>query len=131
MVKIPESHRDLLEEPILVSMATVQPDGQPQVTPVWADLEDGCIRINTVEGRRKYKNIVERPLVTLLAVDPENPYRYIEVRGKVTRIQREGADAHIDKLAREYTGADEYPNKNPNETRVIAYVEPIRVQVAG
>lgn len=131
MVEIPESHADLLEKPVIVSMATVQSNGQPQVTPVWADLEGGYVRINTVEGRQKHKNIVERPEVTVMAVDPENPFRYIEIRGKVARIESEGAIAHIDKLAKEYTGADEYPFKNPSETRVIAYLEPSRVHVGG
>lgn len=131
MTQIPEQYRDLLEEPVTASLATVLPNGQPQVTPVWCDLEDGLIRVNTAKGRQKHKDMVDRPQVTVMAIDPQNPYRYLEVRGRVARIEEEGADAHIDLLAKQYMGVDRYPNHDPDETRVIAYIEPIKVSGLG
>lgn len=131
MSKIPNEYRDLLDRPILVSLATVQPDGQPQVHPVWADFDGEYVRINTAEGRRKHLNIEARPQVTVLAVDPENPFRWMEVRGTVTKVTSEGGDAHIDKLANDYLGVEVYPNHTPDETRIICYVEPTRVIAAG
>ena len=132
MASVPEKYRDLLDtRPVLVSLATVQPDNQPQVTPVWIDMEGEQLRVNTAKGRQKHVNMVERPMVTVLAVDPENPFRYIEVRGKVTHITEEGGDAHIDRLAKKYLDADSYPGRNPAETRIICYIEPTNVFAAG
>ena len=131
MTQIPEQYRDLLEEPVTASLATVLPNGQPQVTPVWCDMEGGLIRVNTAKGRQKYKAMLERPQVTVMAVDPGNPYRYLEVRGRVARIEEEGADAHIDLLAKQYMGVDRYPNHDPAQTRVIAYIEPVKVSGQG
>ena len=132
MAKVPQEYRDLLvERPVLVSLATVQPDGQPQVTPVWIDMEGDLLRVNTAKGRQKHVNMDERPMVTVLAIDPDNAFRYIEVRGRVTRITEEGGDAHIDTLAKKYLGADSYPYRNPAETRLVIYVEPTRVFASG
>lgn len=127
MTQIPGSHKDLLERPILFHLATIQPDGQPQVTPVWGDLHEGNLRINTAAGRQKYKNLQERPRATVLVVDPDNVQRYIEVRGKVRSISEADGDAVIDKLAKDYLGADEYPYRNPAETRVTVLIEPTHV----
>ncbi len=131
MATIPEQYKDLFERPILVSLATLMPDGQPQVTPVWGDLDGTHIRVNTAAGRQKHKNMAERPQVTVLLVDPENGQRYIEVRGEVTTISPEGGDAHIDALAKKYIGVDTYPYRNPAETRVICYLEPQKVTAQG
>lgn len=127
MTTIPESHIDLFDRPLLLGLATIQPDGQPQVTPVWGDVEDGLIRVNTAVGRQKYKNLVERPQATVLVIDSEDPFRWIEVRGRVARHSEESADAVIDKLAKDYLGVDVYPNHTPDETRVTFYIEPTRV----
>lgn len=127
MVEIPDNVRDLLGAPVVVSLATTLPDGQPQVTPVWCDVEGGRIRVNTAKGRQKHKDMVARPRVTVMGLDPNNPFRYVEVRGEVTEISEDGADAHIDKLAHDYLGVDTYPNHTPAETRVICYIEPRRV----
>ena len=131
MVPIPDQHRDLLAAPVYVGLATVLPSGQPHVVPVWCDLDDGYIRINMAAGTRKHRDIVERPRVTVLAVDPANPYRYLEVRGRVARMTEDGADAHIDKLAKDYLGADTYPFRNPAETRIICSIEPEKVSGVG
>lgn len=129
---IPESHKDLLVRPVVVSLATVQADNQPQVTPIWIDLAEGDkLRINTAAGRQKWKNLVERPHVTVLAIDPEDPYRWMEIRGKVAAQTEEGADAVIDQLAKKYLGVDVYPGHTPNETRVTFLIEPTRVVTGG
>jgi len=124
---IPESHIDLFNRPLLLGLATIQPDGQPQVTPVWGDVEDGLIRVNTAAGRQKYKNLVERPQATVLVIDSEDPFRWIEVRGNVARHSEETGVEVIDKLAKDYLNADVYPNHTPDETRVTFYIEPTRV----
>lgn len=131
MSTIPESHRDLLDRPILISLATVQPDGQPQVTPVWADYVDDHVRINTAAGRQKHTNLIERPQVTVLVVDPDNGQRYMEIRGRVAGANEEGADDDIDTLAKKYLGVDSYPYRNPAETRVTFLIEPVHVSAQG
>ncbi len=128
---IPESHVDLMERPLIAILATVNPDGQPQVTPVWADLDDGYIRVNTAAGRQKWKNMVERPLVTVTVVDPDDTQRYIEVRGRVARYTEEGALAVIEKLARDYDGPDATFTPAPGETRVTFHIEPVVVRTSG
>ena len=131
MTSIPDSHRDLLERPIVVSLATVQPDGQPQVTPVWADLHDGHVRINTAAGRQKHKNLLDRKQATIMAVDPDNGQRYIEIRGEVATASEEDGDAVIDKLAKDYLGAETYPYRTASEQRVTFLIKPTRVLVSG
>ena len=131
MAGIPEQYQDLLVRPVLVSLATIMPDGSPQVTPVWADYDGTYIRINTAAGRQKHKNMAERPQVTIMALDPENSSRYMEVRGTVARISEEGGDAHIDTLAKKYLGVETYPWRNPADTRVICYVEAQKVLAQG
>ncbi len=131
MTTVPGSYRDLLDRPILISLATVQPDGQPQVTPVWADYVDGHVRINTAAGRQKHTNLIERPQVTVLVVDPDNGQRYIEIRGRVAEATEEGADDDIDTLAKKYLGVDSYPFRNPAETRVTFLIEPVHVSAQG
>lgn len=126
MASIPESHLDLFIRPVVVSLATVQPDGQPQVTPVWADLVDGKIRINTAAGRQKWKNLIERPQATVMVLDPENGFHWIEVRGKVASHTEEGGDDVINALSRKYTGGD-YQGFVEGQTRVTFYIEPTHV----
>jgi PPOX class probable F420-dependent enzyme len=131
MVEMPETHRDLIEGPVVVSLATILPDGRPQVTPVWCDLQDGYVGVNTAKGRRKHRDMEERPDVTVMALDPENPFRYVEIRGRVTEITEEGADQHIDELARLYMGVERYPNHTGSETRIICKIEPTVVSGMG
>lgn len=126
MAQIPSEFNDLFEKPILYALATVMADSQPQVTPVWGDMADGKPRVNTAEGRQKDKNLKERPQATVMLVDPENPQRWIEVRGTVTGTT-EGADAHIDALAKKYLNADTYPFRNPAETRITFVITPTKV----
>lgn len=131
MAAIPDQYHDLFERPVLLSLATVMPDGQPQVTPVWGDFDGTNIRVNTAAGRQKHKNMAERPQVTVMLLDPENSQRYIEVRGTIASITAEGGDDHIDALAKKYLGAERYPFRNPAETRLVCAIAPERVTAQG
>src|ERR1700730_6315642 len=109
MTAIPEKYLDLLQQKkAFASLATTMPDGSPQVTPVWFDYKDGVIRVNTAKGRVKARNMKEGSGVALSIIDPDNPYRYIQVRGRVKRVTEEGASAHIDALAKKYLDKDKY-----------------------
>lgn len=128
---IPDKYRDLFTKRAFASLATIMPDGGPQVTPVWVDLEGDLVLVNTARGRQKDKNMRRDPRVAMAVIDPENPYRYLEIRGRVAEITEEGADAHIDKMAKKYLGADKYPYRQPSETRVIFKIQPERVNTMG
>ena len=132
MIMIPESHLDLFSgKKAFASLATVMPDGSPQVTPVWFDYEGGKIRVNTARGRVKDRNMTQNARVALDVMDPENPYRHVQIRGRVASISEEGADAHIDSLAKKYLGQDKYPFRQPGEVRVIYTIEPTTVSAMG
>jgi len=130
-LSIPEKYRDLFSKRAFASLATLMPDGSPQVTPVWVDIEGDLITVNTAKGRQKDKNMRRDPRVALAIIDPDNPYRYLEIRGRITEIVEEGADAHIDKMAKKYLGADKYPYRQPSETRVMFKIQPERVNTMG
>src|SRR5215467_15059943 len=101
--KIPDKYMDLLTDKVaFANLATVMADGSPQVTPIWFDFKDGTILINTAVGRAKARNLDRNPKVAIAIVDPTNPYRYLQIRGHVTHSSRDGADAHIDALAKRY-----------------------------
>lgn len=132
MVDIPTGFLDLLtEKKALAHIATVQPDGSPQVTPVWFDYTNGVVRVNTAKGRVKERNMNEGSKVAMSIVDPDNDYRYIQVRGTVTKETEEGANAHIDSLAKKYLGKDTYPWHSDKETRVIYEITPSATQTMG
>src|SRR4029077_16397610 len=123
---IPEQYADLLEKQAFGNLGTLMKDGSPQVTPVWVDYDGKFVRINSARGRVKDKNIRRDPRVSLSIQDPENPYRYVEIRGKVVEITEKGADEHINKLAKKYLGKDEYPYRQPGEQRVLYKIEPLK-----
>jgi PPOX class probable F420-dependent enzyme len=132
MVAIPDPFLDLLrEKKAFASLATIMPDGSPQVTPVWFDFEGGAIRVNTAKGRVKARNMKEGAPVALSIMDPDNPYRYLQIRGRVRRIVEAGADRHIDSLAKKYLGKDKYPFARPGEVRVMYEIEPRAVNAMG
>jgi PPOX class probable F420-dependent enzyme len=131
MPMLPDSHKDLLSKKAFAALATVGQNGAPQVTPVWFDDDGRHIRFNSAKGRVKDRNLRRNPVVALSIQDPDNPYRYAQVKGRVTEITEEGADAHIDSLAKKYLGRDKYPHRQPGEVRVIYKVLPERVQVLG
>lgn len=128
---IPESHVGILTGKNYAHIATLMRDGSPQVTPVWVDYDGRDIIINTAEGRTKVRNLDREPRVALSVIDHENPYRYVQVRGRVRERTQEGAEAHIDALARRYMGVDRYPGHDPAHPRVIYRIEPEHVQTMG
>lgn len=131
MASIPESHRDIILGKNFGHLSTLMPDGSPQSTPVWVDLEGDLVVVNTVDGRQKARNLDREPRVAISVADAANPYRYIQVRGRVAEKTYDGADAHIDKLAKKYMDADTYPFRNDAERRVIYKIRPDRVSVYG
>jgi PPOX class probable F420-dependent enzyme len=132
MTAIPEAFMDLMtEKKALASLATVMANGSPQVTPVWFDYADGKVRVNVAKGRVKVRNMPEGAKVALAIIDPDNGYRYIQVRGVVSKVTEEGADAHIDGLAKKYLGQDKYPFGQPGEVRVLFEIEPQSTQTMG
>jgi PPOX class probable F420-dependent enzyme len=128
---IPDKYRDLFTKRAFASLGTLMPDGSPQVTPVWCDSDGEHVIVNSAKGRQKDKNIRRDPRVALAVIDPDNPYRYLEIRGRVVEIIEHGADAHIDKMAKKYLGADKYPYRQPGEVRVMYKIQPERVSTMG
>ncbi len=129
--EIPEQYRDLFDKKAFASLATIMPNGQPQVTPVWCDFDGSHVIVNSAKGRRKDRNMRSNPRVSLAISDPDNPYRYLEVRGAVVEITEEGADDHIDSMAKKYMGVDKYPYRQPGEVRVVYKIEPQRFSFMG
>jgi PPOX class probable F420-dependent enzyme len=121
----------LFQKKAFAHLATLLNDGRPQVTPVWCDFDGTHVRINSAKGRVKDRNMRRDPRVTLTLQDPDNPYRYLEVRGRVVEITEAGADRHIDSLAKKYLGVDKYPYRQPGETRVIYTIQPEHVATMG
>jgi len=122
--QVPDTYKDLFEKQAFANLATLMPDGSPQVTPVWCDYDGKNVIVNSAKGRQKDKNLRRDARVALAISDPANPYRYLEVRGKVVDITENGADAHIDKMAKKYLGKDKYPFSQPGEVRVMYKILP-------
>lgn len=122
--RIPEGYEDLLETTALVHVATIGPDGEPQNNPVWFDWDGEHVKFSQTKTRQKYKNVGRDPRLALSLVDPENPYRYIEIRGKVTKIEEDPDNDFINAMANKYLGLDEYPYHQPGDERIVVYVEP-------
>jgi PPOX class probable F420-dependent enzyme len=102
--EIPASHLDLVECPPVAALTTVMADGYPQTSVVWCDFDGDCIRVNTMRGFAKERNMRRDPRVTLLCYDPRQTLRYLEVRGTVIEMTEQGAAAHLDALASKYVG---------------------------
>jgi len=128
---IPDKYVDLFSKKAFANLATVNPDGTPQVTPVWVDYDGTHVLVNSARGRRKDKNMETNPAVAISILDPDNPYRYLEVRGRVAEITEDGADEHIDKMAKKYLGQDKYPFRQPGEVRVIFKIQPLHTSRMG
>jgi PPOX class probable F420-dependent enzyme len=131
MAKIPEKYLDLFEKKAFGSLGTLMPDGSPQVTPVWVDREGDTVLVNTAKGRQKDKNIQRDPRVSVTLIDPDNPYRYVEIRGRVVETTDKGAKDHIDKMAKKYLGVEKYPYAQPGEQRLLLRIRPERVSSMG
>jgi PPOX class probable F420-dependent enzyme len=130
---IPDTHKDLLERPIVISFVTIMPNGQPQATPTWVDFDGIYVYINSAKGRQKDKNVHQNPNVTILSIDPAEPYHWLEVRGVVEEITEIGAVDLIDKLARKYTKHSKYyggsapAERAHQETRITYKIRPTHV----
>jgi PPOX class probable F420-dependent enzyme len=129
--KIEGRAEELLKAKNFAHIGTLRADGSVQVAPTWVDIQDGRPLVNTARGRAWPRNLERDPRVTLEVENVENPYEYVEIRGRVAEITREGADEHIDSLAKKYLGQDEYPYRQPGEQRVIIRVEPEHVSLRG
>jgi PPOX class probable F420-dependent enzyme len=124
VAKISEKFEDLFNKKAFAQLATLMPDGSPQVSPVWCDYDGHHILVNSAKGRVKDRNMRRDPRVGLDIIDPDNPYRHISIRGRVVDITEDGADRHIDKMAKKYMGLDRYPGRSPGEVRVLYKIEP-------
>ncbi len=133
MTETLQKYADLLRDDrkALANVGTVMPDGSPQVTPMWFDYDGKLILVNSARGRVKDRNIRRNPAVAVSIVDPDNAYRYVTVRGRVVEVTEEGADAHIDRLAKKYLGQDRYPYRRAGEVRVTYKIAPQRVSGMG
>src|SRR3974377_1329747 len=112
---VPETHKDLFNKKAFGSFTTLLPDGSPQTTPVWVDFQDGKVLVNTATGRQKDNNVRPAHRFAIQLIDPENPYLYLEVRGRVDEITENGAAEHIHKMAKKYLGVDKYPYAQPGK----------------
>jgi PPOX class probable F420-dependent enzyme len=127
MVSIPEKFLDLFQKRAFAHLATLMPDGSPQITPVWIDYDGTYLVVNSAKGRLKDKNMRRDPRVAIEISDPDDPYRYFQVRGRVVEITEQEADEHIDKMAYKYQGKERYPYRRPGEVRVVYKVLPEQV----
>lgn len=130
-VTIPESHKWLLEDVVVATLGTLMPDGPPQVHKIWFDYDGETIRVNTAEGRQKDINMRERPYATVLLVDPEDPYFYVELRGRAERVLGDEAEEHVDLLAQRYMGQETFPWREPGQVRVMYKIKPTNVVTYG
>ncbi|MGH9522679.1 MAG: PPOX class F420-dependent oxidoreductase, partial [Terriglobales bacterium] len=128
---IPEKYADLFKKKAFASLGTIMPDGRPQVTPVWVDFDGRYLLVNSARGRKKDENMRRDPRVSVAIIDPENPYRYVEIRGRVAEVTEQGAAQHIDKMAKKYLDKDKYPFAQPGEVRVLYKIEPEHVSAMG
>ncbi len=128
MAKLTDSAKKILEGKNFVYIATVNPDGTPQVTPAWVDTDGNFVLINTAVGRVKHRNVKKNPHVALAITEQNNPYSAVIIRGKVVElVTGRVAEDHIDKMAKKYRGLDKYPNRSPNEQRVLLKIQPSHV----
>ena len=129
-VELSGVEREFLENPYVGVVTTLHPDGSPQSTVVWVDVDDAGPSINTAYGRVKPRNLEKDPRISLVVVDPEDAYRWVKINGTVTLVD-DGADAQIDRLSKKYTGRDVYANRQPGEKRVTVRIAPTRIQSRG
>ena len=126
-----EKARELIVRPVLATLTTLNADGSPQSTPLWIDLDGDDVLFNTARGRAKTRNMERDPRVAVTVIDPDDPYNVVAFRGTVTDITTDGADAHIDALAKKYLGVDSYPMRREGEVRVRITVRTDRIAMQG
>jgi len=127
MTPLPDSVKKLIEAKTYANVATLMKDGSPHVTPTWVDHEGDIVLINTFEGSQKYRNAVRNPKIALDVFDPTNPYNMAVIRGLVRQVTFDGAEEHIDRMAKKYLGQDKYQNRQPGVRRVLIKIEPTHV----
>jgi PPOX class probable F420-dependent enzyme len=130
MAKLDQAQADFLKNPYYAVVTTLRPDGTPHQTVVWVDTDDGDVLFNTAEGRAKPRHMRANPNVSVAVVDPANGYHSLVVSGKA-ELSHDGADDHIDKLAKKYLDADSYPFRKEGEVRVVVRIRPERIETAG
>jgi PPOX class probable F420-dependent enzyme len=130
VTELSPAEREFLESPFVGVVTTLQPDGTPQSTVVWVDVDEEGVSINTAHGRVKPRNLANDPRLSLVVVDPGDPYRWVKVTGRGTLVD-EGADDQIDRLSKKYTGRDVYASRQPGEKRVTVRIEPDRILSRG
>jgi PPOX class probable F420-dependent enzyme len=128
---IPDSHRDILDQPAIAHLASLGPRGEPQTHPVWFLWDDGRLKMSTTTDRQKFANVDRDRRVSVSILDRDNPYRYVEIRGHVVEVEPDPEKQFIDRLAKQYLDADEYPNKDPNADRVVLHLEPEHAATMG
>jgi PPOX class probable F420-dependent enzyme len=119
---VPDTHRDLLLKPVIAHLATARPDGALQSNPVWFEWDGEHIKISQTRDRQKMRNVENDPHVALSLTDPDNPYRYLEIRGVVDRVERDVDNRFIDSLSERYMGKRPYPNHQPGDERVVVHI---------
>ena len=130
--ELSEGDLAILRKRSFAHLTTLAPDGSPQTTPNWVDLDDdGRVLINTAEGRAKPRNVRRDPRVSLSVVDADDPYRALMIRGRVEEITNDGAEDHIDAMQRKYHGTEPYPNHDPAHPRVLLKIRPERISRQG
>ncbi len=123
-VEIPPDYKDLLKSTALAHVATLGPEGEPQNNPVWFDWDGEHLKFSQTKTRQKYRNVGRDPRLALSIVDPENPYRYLEIRGEVAHIEEDPDLDFINAMAKKYLGQDKYPFHQPGDERVVVHIEP-------
>jgi len=131
MSVVPESHADLLDAVTLAHVATIGPKGEPQVNPVWFEWDGTHVMFSQTTGRQKYRNVGREPRVALSIVDPANPYRYLEIRGRVEAVDADPDNAFIDRQAQRYINEPAYPWHQPGDERVVVKVVPEHTSQMG
>lgn len=124
MSAVPQEHEDILTKRSFAHVATIGPKGEPQSSPVWIDWDGEYLKFSQTTTRQKLRNLQREPRIAVSVHDPEQPYRYLEVRGKVTQVEDDPDNAFIDRMAKKYIDAEEYPYHQPGDERVIVYVKP-------
>ena len=119
----------LFQQKNLIFISTINSDGSPQLTPVWGDYDDGCVFVNTAEGRLKHKNVLRDPRVAISVVDHGNPLNMTTIKGKVIEIIPDYDYIHANKLTKQYMGIDEYPFKRDDEKRIIFKIKIVKIFV--
>jgi PPOX class probable F420-dependent enzyme len=127
MQSLPDPVKSLIEEKSYANVATLMPDGSPQVTQTWVDHDGDTVIINTFEGSQKFRNVQRNPKIALDVCDAGNPFRVAMIRGVVKEVTFDGAEEHVDKMAKKYLNLEKYPNRQPGMRRVLIKIEPTHV----